>query len=398
MLKDAVLSRFSQKLGMLAVCYLFTATPAMAQPDLFDLQLETTDPPDLFDLVQPTPSPPSLPAPNLLAPSTEGPSFDIRTARGGGLYRVGPGDQLNIQVFGIPEFSGIQRVLIDGTVTLPLLETISVQGLTLGQLSQLFSELYDPFLKNPVVTVTLEESLRPLAVSVLGEVNRPGVYEFRVNQGEVPSVPNLMQLANGLTQQADVRNVEIRRPQPTGEDQILKINLWDLFNDGEQAAVPILLDGDTLFVSTATNISLTEISELASASFSPAEMVINVVGEVQAPGTLRLPPNTPLNQALLAAGGFTQEAKQREVELLRLNSNGTVSLQQVPIDFASSINSESNPPLQNFDVVVVDNSRLSKVSNRITSITRPLLPIATLLSIFRDIRDVSVDLSGGDDD
>jgi len=76
-----------------------------------------------------------------------------------------------------------------------------------------------------------------------------------------------------------------------------------------------------------------------------------VVGEVK---TLDwyIPPNTPLNQGLLTAGGFNNRAK-REIQLIRLNSDGTVTKRKVRVDLARSIDSKDNPTLRDNDILVV---------------------------------------------
>ncbi len=350
--------------------------------------------PNQFDLAPPA-NPNANPVP---AQDPNNLGFDIRSAREGGVYRLGPGDVLVIRVFGVPEFSGTQRILIDGTITLPLINTVSVQGLTLQEASTLLGQLYDPFLKRPIVTLSLEETVRPLRVAIIGSVNLPGVYDFQINAGDVPSITNLIQLAGGLTQQADVRDVQIRRPQPSGVDEILSVNLWVLLQEGDRASAPILLDGDTVVINEAENVILSEASRLAASSLAPESIQVSVVGQVAAPGTLELPPISSMNQALLTAGGFTEEANRSKVELLRLNPNGTVTQREIAINFEADVNEETNPLLQNSDVIVVDNSRISKIGNALTLVQRPILPFATLLQIIRNIQQLSEDISGGGDD
>ena len=77
-------------------------------------------------------------------------------------------------------------------------------------------------------------------------------------------------------------------------------------------------------------------AQLANASFS-ASIVVYVVGEVdRAPSilTLEVPTNTTLNQAILQAGGFTDDANRDEVDLIRLNPDGTVRQDTIELDFA----------------------------------------------------------------
>jgi polysaccharide biosynthesis/export protein len=119
---------------------------------------------------------------------------------------------------------------------------------------------------------------------------------------------------------------------------------------------------------------------VASANFSPEEITVYLVGEVETPGAIKLPPNVPLNQALLAAGGFTNRAVEGSVDLVRLNPNGTVSKNEIEIDFAQNVNDTNNPILQNNDTIVVSETGLSQFSDRATQIFSPALGI---LNLFR---------------
>ena len=79
---------------------------------------------------------------------------------------------------------------------------------------------------------------------------------------------------------------------------------------------------------------------------------------------VKLQPNSSLNQALLAAGGFNDSRASRgSVDLIRLNSNGTVSKRPVKVDLAKGINEETNPILRNNDVVVVDRNGLARTGD-----------------------------------
>ena len=115
-------------------------------------------------------------------------------------------------------------------------------------------------------------------------------------------------------------------------------------------------EGDTIYIPQATDLLPEEISEIASASFAPDIIRINVVGEVDQPGLIEVPPNTPLSQGILAAGGFNNRASTGVVELIRLNANGTASNDALPVDFAEGIDEEMNPLLRNNDTIVVRRS------------------------------------------
>jgi polysaccharide export outer membrane protein len=234
---------------------------------------------------------------------------------------------------------------------------------------------------------------RELNVAVVGEVYRPGSYKVtpeKVTAGgsntiqlESPRLTKAIQLAGGIKPLADVRHIEVRRFTRMGTQQTIDINLWELLETGSIDKDIILQDGDTIVIPTAQAIDPKESESLAAASFSPATIRVNVVGEVKKPGLVEIPPNTPLNQALLAAGGFDDRRADKDtVELIRLNPNGTVSKRDIDIDFAQGIDDEHNPTLRNNDVIVVKRSGIASATDTIATVLSPIGSAFGLLNIF----------------
>jgi len=321
------------------------------------------------------------------------PRLDVTLEQQEGLYRLGPGDNLQIDVFGVPEFSGAQRVLVDGTVTLPTIGSVVVQGLTLKQASDELALRLAAVVQSPLVTVRVLEA-RPLRIAVVGEVNRPGAYvttavgtasitgAARVTQVAIPTVSQLIQTAGGITQAADIRRVQVTRRQVRGTDQLFTLNLWDLVTTGDLSRDLILLDGDTVFVPTAAPQTFTELTQLGVANLSPDTIRVSVVGQVVRPGTVELPNNSSLNQAVLAAGGLLRTGDPNRVELFRLNLNGTVTAQQVALDYTQPLTPDTNPPLRNADVIVVNRSAISEATETLSTIFDPFLRLRAVINLF----------------
>ncbi|MGB0560468.1 MAG: SLBB domain-containing protein [Spirulinaceae cyanobacterium] len=216
-------------------------------------------------------------------------------------------------------------------------------------------------------------------VSVVGEVKRPGSYNVvgtaTVDTGSVgvaavgitgglPTVTSVLQQAGGIRPTADLRNIQLRRLTNTGVEQILTLNLWELLQGGDIAQDTVVQEGDTIIIPKATALSAAELNELATTRFSPDVIQVSVVGEVGEPGRYEVPPNTTLNQALLLAGGFNRDrAYRRDVFLLRLNPDGTVTSREVPLDLTQSINEIGNPLLQDNDILVVRRNRSTQVAD-----------------------------------
>jgi len=434
-------------------------------------------------------------------------------------YTLGPGDRIALDIFGVPEFSKEYQVLVDGTLNLPIIRSVSIQGLTLQQAATVITNRYEPFINVPVVTVTLMVA-RPLNIGVAGEVTRPGSYKINpVREGtgggvKFPTLMEMLQLAKGVTSAGDMRTIQIRRPRrggpeqvttvnlqdfldtgnlrqdvtirdgdtifvptasslntqevrqrasanfsaditkpigvvivgevnrpgpytvsasdlrstnqqtelgfvgidqqqgggavvglPTitralkiaggitteadirrvqirrkirgGTEQTILVNLWDLLQKGDATQDVLLQEGDSVIIPTASTVDLTEVSQVATSSFAPNAISINIVGEVIRPGALQVRPNTSLHQALLTAGSFNQlRAKKDKVELLRLNPNGTVSRRTIEVDFAQGLNPDNNPTLRNSDVILVARSGFTRVGDNIATFLQPVIGVA----------------------
>jgi polysaccharide biosynthesis/export protein len=425
------------------------------------------------------------------APSSESPS--LAPTQFNDNYHLGPGDTISIQIFNVPEYSGNQQVLADGSVNLPAVGRLSLMGLTLVEAENAIAQHYRNELTHPAITVTLIQP-RPIRIAIAGEIQKPGMYSLTVNGGaQFPSVAQALQNAGGVTQAADLRQVQVQRRNSQGNIETLALNLWELIQngnlsqdialrDGDEITIPalssiniaetaqlanstlasnstsaidvalvgeiarpgayklgdgtgqttvsqaiqlaggirplanlqgiqvrrltrqgneqvialdllklvqegdlsqdlILQQGDTIFIPTAASITPADATQLATINLSPATISVNVIGEVEQPGTIQLPPNTSLSQAILAAGGFNERATER-VQLIRLNPNGTVSQQELSLDLTQGLNAVSNPMLLQNDVIVVNPNGQAAFADQLSAILGPFLRI---LNPFRAI-------------
>lgn len=220
------------------------------------------------------------------------------------------------------------------------------------------------------------EAERPRTVAVVGQVKNPGVYVLvggdttsnLTTQG-LPTVSRALQLAGGITPEADIRQVYIRRLTHSGNEQVIPVNLWQLLQAGDFNQNTLVQSGDTIVVPHTSEVNPAEATQLAHASFSPETIQVVVVGEINnRPGTiqgvLELPSNTTLNQALLAAGGFSGSRANREsVQLIRIQPDGTALQRRIKVDFSQGMNDRTNPMLRDNDTIVVDRSLPAEVSD-----------------------------------
>ena len=247
-------------------------------------------------------------------------------------------------------------------------------------------------------TVTSEAAFGPAEVVVVGAVFRPGTQtvsgvtsadgtDAGSSTSRPPTVTAAIQAAGGITNLADLRAISVRRPTRSGEEQIIPANLWKTLVEGDLSQDIIVQPGDTIVVPKASETLPEEEATLASASFAPGIINIGVVGEVNQQGRLEVPANTPLSQAILAAGGFARGRAKKKVQLIRLNSDGTVTTRKLKADFEAPIDSEGNPTLRNNDVVVVGRNTLASVVDTFDLVLSPFTRVFSILNTLDDITD-----------
>jgi polysaccharide export outer membrane protein len=260
----------------------------------------------------------------------------------------------------------------------------------------------DPIQARRIISSNLAPATsEPVQVAVVGEVYRPGAYTVGSTTGTLasenvvgglsnardqfdpPTVTRAIQVAGGIQDLADIRNIEVRRITRTGL-QTIEVNLWELLANGDIGQDVFLQEGDTIVVPKAKEIVTTELDARANANFSPATINVNVVGEVVQPGLVEVPPNTPLNQALLAAGGFDRiRASQGTIQLIRVNPDGTVSRRKIEIDFSNGISGKDNPVVRNNDIIVVNRSVVTTVADVTQELIRPFENFLSFTAFFR---------------
>ncbi|PSN18839.1 polysaccharide transporter [filamentous cyanobacterium CCP5] len=313
-------------------------------------------------------------------------------------YRLGPGDVISVSVFAAEEYSGEQLVLQDGTVNLPRVGRVPIQGFTLEQAAEAIAARYAIYIHRPLVTIA-PVRLRPVRIAISGEVNRPGAYSIegsdRVNDNQgvdafdsrFPTLTQAISEAGGITDQANLREIEIRRPVAPNRQEITRISLWDLIESGDLSQDAILQSGDEVYIPTATALTPQEATTLSSASFAPDTIRVYVAGEVEQPGVVEVPLNTPLNQAILVAGSFTPRANQNTVELVRLNPDGTATERDIPVDFSQGVNDTNNPILKDQDVIVISRSGAAQAGDTTNIILNPITRILGALFGFGRLFD-----------
>ena len=309
-------------------------------------------------------------------------------------YLLGPGDQIGVSVIGFPEFERTQVILPDGTILLPLIGSVLASGRTLESLEAQITDELQVFLVEPVVDLNLSV-LRPVVVTVGGEVSRPGPVQLNsltstnttvgnnsrlTSSATAPTLSTALVAAGGVLRTADLRDIVVQRQLPNGRKTTVAINLWESILEGGDGNNVLLQDGDVVFVSAAPEQADIDPQLVARSSLAPDLVRVRVVGQVNRPGEIQVPPDSSISAAVAVAGGPNDDAKLSEVALLRLQDNGQVDGQT--LDLRNLLN---ETPIQDGDVVVVPKRGFLNV---LDAVGRTLQPITSPLNLFIRLFDV----------
>ena len=209
-------------------------------------------------------------------------------------YHIGVRDVLEVSVFAHEDLSGVSTVPPDGVLRFPLIGALTVVGRTVSEVeAELAQRLGADFLVDPQVSVRVKE-YESQWVNIVGEVKVPGKYPLK---GAVTLVDVLTQ-AGGLTDKA-------------GND----ITLTRLEPDVPGGARRVTLAREDLFAPDNRRVNV-PVRHQDVISVSEQEMFY-IQGEVGRPGSYPLERGYTVLKAVSIAGGFSQWADQKEVELLR---------------------------------------------------------------------------------
>lgn len=340
-----------------------------------------------------------------------------------GSYILGPGDSLQVELLDIPEYSGVFTIGPDGTLYLPRLRSLYVEGLTVPELSWFLTEQFRTYVRDPQVFVN-PVVYRPVRVYVGGEVARPGYYYLSGEQAlpevtggftrlpqasrsarvaaqvaeanplvapqvsnrplQLPTVFDALRAAGGVTPFSNLQEVSVTRRQPLGSGGgkvRANLDFLSLITQGDESQNIRLLDGDTVVVAKSPVVLREQILRAAETNLSPYQFEVFVSGRVKAPGAVVLPQGSSLNQALVAAGG--PMLLRGQVEFVRFYRDGTTDRRLFGYSPGAPAGASNNPVLMAGDVVRVNDSLLSAGVVVLNEVTGPFLSVYSLYSILQ---------------
>jgi polysaccharide export outer membrane protein len=289
------------------------------------------------------------------ADASQSSSLDVQGSR---RYLLGPGDVLDIRVFGQPDLSSNVQVDSDGNLSsLPFLETpIPAKCRTDKQVQKDITAAYMKFINNPQVSVRIAERNSRQPATVFGAVRQSA----RVEMKRKVRLNELIAVSGGFTERASgtiqiLHTEPLMCPEPGEEQeaqpidgtkiplQIVKISE---LRGGKVDANPVIRPGDYVLVTEAEPVYIT--------------------GAVNAPNGVYLRERLTLTLALAMVGGARKEAKLNDVRVYR-QQPGSTKQEVLHVDVAA-IKKKQQPDfiLQPYDIIEVSEAGMFS-SSRIGS-------------------------------
>jgi protein involved in polysaccharide export with SLBB domain len=223
------------------------------------------------------------------APTTFAPATDIPVPAD---YRIGPGDNVTVELFG--KKTGRHLLVVDrnGSLALPEVGPIQVTGLSFGDVRAEIEQRVAEQMIGVRASVTMGQ-LRSIRIFVVGDVVQPGAYTV----SGLSTITNALFASGGVAAIGSLRNIELKR----GGRTVAKLDLYDLLLRGDTSQDRQLEQGDAIFVPAVGSTA-------------------GVAGEVRRPAIYEFRNGATVGELVELAGGLNPAADPRLVRLERIDA------------------------------------------------------------------------------
>lgn len=245
-------------------------------------------------------------------------------------YKVGPGDEISISIWGFNEFSETLEVDERGYISPSSYGRIYVKGITFKNMRSILKKKFSTFfdMQNSEIDVSLSYS-RVITVNIIGEVYNPGSFTIPA----INTAFNALIASGGPNQIGSVRNIYIKRDGKT----IDSLDVYKfLFNPLISNDI-YMQDGDYIFI-------------------PPAENLVEIIGEVNRPYTYEAKDGESVGDMIKYSGGFTTTAFRDIITLKRLDYNNLKVYDVIKAD------------LYQENILDGDQIVVNKISNKISNV------------------------------
>lgn len=329
-------------------------------------------------------------------------------------YILGPGDKLNIKISrNYPELTTSAVVDGEGTIYLPKLNRIYIEGLTINELNNVLNEAINKFVRFPEVEVVVSE-YRPIRVLVKGEVQNPGLQTmqgsiavdypkvdleqektdvFRFEQNFIdstlpstsyffPTVFDAIRQSGGITEFTDLSNIQIIRNNKLsdgGGKISTSINFEEVLISGDNSQNIRIYDSDIVVLGKTKSPNNLNLKKASLSNLNPKFIDVFITGRVALSGKTTVPKLSVLSDAVLRAGG--PKIVKGPLTFIRFNVDGAVEKRKFRYDVNAKRGSYKNPYLKDGDLVYIGESLFSATSQIINEFASPFFSSYAILKL-----------------
>lgn len=265
-------------------------------------------------------------------------------------YLLGPNDIISVIVYDEKDLTQERlRVQPDGNIIIAPLGQVNVAGKTINDLQKMLVKSYKFYLKDPRITVRLDQ-VRPFMAYVTGNVLNPGGYELNMDTASVypagvnsfsdvqitrrsPLLSNILIASGGAKFDSDFEHIKITN---SNTQETFEVNLMNILERKDSRDDIYLMAGDVVTVPklpTPLAVSEEKYVKYITSTFAPRYIPVKVFGYVQHPGLVKLDSTASitLNSALMEAGGYLTDAAYapKKVYISRADASGKLVTKKV---------------------------------------------------------------------
>lgn len=204
-------------------------------------------------------------------------------------YRLGPGDEVFVDVYGASQKTETCTVSPDGTITIEGFGPVAVGGLSVSQANARLRQTLGARYSSSKIRLTVGQT-KTLTVNVMGEVSTPGTYTLSA----FATVFHALYMAGGISDIGTLRAIKVYR----GGRLVSTVDIYDYILNGRLTGNVRLAEGDVIVV-------------------GPYECLVDLTGKVKRPMYYEMKPGESLASLIKYAGGFAGDAYRKAVRLTR---------------------------------------------------------------------------------
>jgi polysaccharide export outer membrane protein len=271
-------------------------------------------------------------------------------------YKIEVGDVISIDIAPAEELSRKIIVQEDGNISFPLIGVTKARGLSTTELEKNIKEDLSKYVSNPKVTVTIKEFSRR-QVFITGEVNSVGSFNYKDDMRLLEFISSI----GGFKNDADRKEIKIYRG-PSTKRKLHTVNAEEIIESGNFSKDFMLEPGDIIEVSKGSE-------------------KVSVLGEIKKPGYYDWDENMTLLNLVSKAGGFSDEAKLKKLNIIRIekDKDGNEIRKIIRINLNKILTGKGpDVPLSPADTIYIPKRSLARANWFVNNIM-PWLSLAAIL-------------------